>query len=50
MIEIEIPMDKDKIKRQIQALEWQIKQDKTEKDREIHQKALRDLKIALKSK
>jgi hypothetical protein len=47
MIEIQIPKDKSEIKRQIEALEWQIKQDKSEKDREIHIQTLRCLKKAL---
>jgi len=34
MLNIEIPKDKDKIKRQIEALEYQIPRDKTEKDRD----------------
>jgi len=49
MIEIQIPEDRDKIKRQIEALEYQIPRDKTEKDREIHLNALKDLKTALNS-
>ena len=50
MIKIEIPKDKDKIKMQIQALEWQNSNDKTEKDREVHLEALKTLKMALNSR
>lgn len=47
MIKVQVPKDKAKIERQIEALEWQITQDKNDKDREIHQKALKELKKAL---
>ncbi|RBP57166.1 hypothetical protein DES36_1329 [Alkalibaculum bacchi] len=47
MIEIQIPKDKSEIKRQIEALEWQINYDKSEKDREIHVRTLECLKKAL---
>lgn len=50
MIEIEIPKDRDKVKKQIQALEWQIEQDTNEKDKEIHTKTLKALKLALNGK
>ena len=46
MITIEIPKDLSKIEKQIAALEWQIKQDTNEKDREIHKQALQELKDA----
>ncbi|MGI6226620.1 MAG: hypothetical protein ACOYJ1_10225 [Peptococcales bacterium] len=47
-MKIEIPKDKDKILKQIQALEWQLKQDTNPKDKVIHQEALKDLKTALR--
>lgn len=47
-MKIEIPKDKDKILKQIQALEWQLKQDTNPKDKAIHQEALKDLKTALR--
>ena len=45
---VEIPKDKDKLLKQIQALEWQIEQDTNPKDKVIHQEALKDLKKALR--
>lgn len=47
-IKIEIPKDKKKLQEQIQALEYLVKHDTNEKDKEIHQEALNNLKIALK--
>ena len=47
-MKVEIPKDKERIKQQIQALEWQIEQDTNEKDKAIHQEALKDLQAALK--
>ena len=47
MLKVVIPQDKDKIKKQIQALEWQITQDTDRKDRKIHLQALKALKQAL---
>lgn len=47
-MKIEIPKDKAKILKQIQALEWQISQDISQKDKDIHQAALKELKAALK--
>ena len=46
MLKIEIPKSKDKIKQQISALEWQLKQD-NKQDRKIHGEALYQLKRAL---
>ena len=46
MLKIEIPKSKEKIKQQISALEWQIRQD-NEQDRKIHDEALYQLKRAL---
>ena len=45
---VEIPKDKDKLLKQIQALEWQIEQDTNPKDKVIHQEALKDLKKGFK--
>lgn len=39
-----IPDSKEKLNKQIKALEYQIKKDTTDKDREIHMRALKDLK------
>lgn len=47
-MKVEIPKNKERIKQQIQALEWQIKRDTNEKDKAIHQEALKDLQAALK--
>ena len=49
MLILEIPSDKDKIKKQIKALEYQLTIDTDIKDKEIHQQALNDLKRALES-
>lgn len=43
----QIPKDTKKIKQGIVALEWQLKQDITEKDREIFQQTLKAYKCAL---
>lgn len=43
----QIPTDKDKIRQGIAALEWQLKQDITEKDREIFRQTLEAYKCAL---
>lgn len=48
ILKVEIPKDKNKLLKQIQALEWQIKQDTDPKDKVIHQEALKDLKTALR--
>lgn len=48
MLEIDIPKDKDKIKRQMDALKWQIKRDKNDIDREIHKMTIKQLEMALK--
>lgn len=44
---VEIPRDREKIKKLIAALEQQLKVDNNEKDKEIHKRALEDLKKAL---
>jgi hypothetical protein len=48
MLKVIIPSNQEKIKRQIEALEWQIIQDTDEKSRRIHEKALEALGNALK--
>jgi len=50
MIKFIPPTDFNKISRQIQALEWQIKQDKNDKDKLIHQQALNVLKEKLRGR
>ena len=45
-----IPEDKEKIKKHIQALEYQLIIDKSDLDKEIHTQALNDLKTALNKK
>lgn len=47
MVRVSVPTDKNKLKKQISALEWQLTQDKSEKDREIHRQALTELKREL---
>lgn len=47
MLKVEIPESKDKIEKQILALEYQLTQDRNEKDIEIHREALHDLRMAL---
>jgi len=47
MLKVVVNKDTNKIKQQIQALEWQITQDTNLKDREIHLQALKALKQAL---
>lgn len=47
MPRVEIPADKEKIKRIIVALEYQLQKDTNEKDRAIHRQAIKDLKAAL---
>lgn len=44
---INIPKDINKVKKQIQALEYQLKNDTNDKDRIIHQEALKELKEVL---
>ena len=43
----QIPTDKDKIRQGIAALEWQLKQDISKKDREIFRQTLEAYKAAL---
>ena len=47
MLKVVVNKDTNKIKQQIQALEWQITQDTDRKDRKIHLQALNTLKQAL---
>ena len=46
-MQVIIPSDKVKLQRQIQALKYLIERDTNEKDRGIHERALRDLEAAL---
>lgn len=46
-IKVVTPEDKDEILKQIEALEWQIKEDTNDKDRQIHKVALKELKDKL---
>src|SRR5690554_4245862 len=46
-LKVQIPRDKEQIQRQIEALEYLLEQDKSEKDREIHEGAIEQLKKAL---
>ena len=48
MLKVEIPENKEKIIKQIKALEYQLERDTNATDRKIHEQALRDLKEALK--
>jgi len=47
LLHVEIPKDKEKIKKQILALEYQLTQDVNETDREIHHRVLHELRKAL---
>lgn len=40
MLEVIVPKSRERLLQQIQALEWQIKQDTNEKDKAIHIQAL----------
>lgn len=46
--QVEIPTTKQKIIKQILALEWQIKHDDNKTDKEIHEAALHELRMGLK--
>jgi hypothetical protein len=46
-IQIVIPADKNKLERQIQALQYLLQKDIKDKDREIHSQALSMLKVAM---
>lgn len=50
MLSLVVPDQKEKIEKQIYALEWQLKQEITEKDREIFNESLTILKEKLKNK
>ena len=50
MLEVVIPEDTKKLKQIITALEHQIKVDKCEKDKRIHQAALNSLRAALRER
>lgn len=47
MIKVQIPDSKEKIEKQIIALEYQLEQDTNNEDIKIHQLALHDLRKAL---
>jgi hypothetical protein len=46
-VDIVVPKDKGKIKKQMKALEYAIKNDTNSNDREIHERALKKLRKAL---
>ena len=46
-LKVEIPNDQNRLRRQIEALEWQLTQDTREEDRKIHQDALDAMKKKL---
>jgi len=46
MLKVMVPADKEKLDKQIAALEYQLKYDTKDKDREIHRAALERLKAA----
>ena len=46
-LQVEIPKDKSKLQRQIEALEWQLTQDVRSEDKAIHQYALEQLRQQL---
>lgn len=48
MLRVIVPKDKDKLLRQIKALEYTIKHDTREKDKQIHISALQTLKDSIK--
>lgn len=48
MLEIKIPDSKDKIKKQIEALKYQLNLDTREEDKKIHSNAIKSLEAALK--
>lgn len=43
MLKIVVPDSKKKIKRQIEALKYQLTQDTREEDKRIHEQAIKDL-------
>ena len=48
MLQISIPKEQNKIRKQIQALKWQLERDTIEQDKIIHQQAIEKLEQALK--
>lgn len=48
MLSISIPKDQNKIRKQIQALKWQLERDTRIEDKIIHQQAIEKLEQALK--
>lgn len=49
MLKVVIPESIEKIKKQIEALKYVLKQDVTERDKEIHTQALKAMQEALKA-
>ena len=47
MLNVEIPQNKDKLEKQIEALKYLLKHDTREADKIIHQQALNDSEKAL---
>lgn len=47
MLKVEVPQDKAELQKQIKALECVMKNDTTEKEKEIHSRVLKGLKEAL---
>ena len=48
MLKISIPKEQNKIRKQINALKWQLERDTREEDKLIHQQAIKALEQALK--
>lgn len=47
MLKIIVPTEIEQVKKQIKALEYQIKRDIREKDKQIHREALEVLRLSL---
>ena len=43
-LKVEVPENRKKLQKSIEALEWQLTQDEREEDRAIHQEALEQMK------
>lgn len=48
MLKISIPKEQNKIRKQINAIKWQLERDIREEDKLIHQQAIKALEQALK--
>lgn len=48
MLKVSVPKDNNKIRKQINALQWQLERDIREEDKLIHQQAIKTLEQALK--